>query len=99
MTLTLSNAEESARRMPDSFELPPRDRRDNLSEGDVVKLMVIVKRERKASVSAAVRATVKAVGEHAYEAVLNETLATFKQVKHGDIITFLPEHVFAIESS
>ena len=98
VTLTLDNAEESARRMPDSFDLPSRERRESLCVGDVVKLMVVVKQERKSSISAAARATVSAVGESAYEAVLNETLLTYKRVKQGDTVTFLAQHVFAIET-
>jgi uncharacterized protein YegJ (DUF2314 family) len=95
MEYTLDDGEEVNRECPDTFWIPPRDERENLLPGELVKLifritlgdeqhverMWVIVKERKAN---------------GYIGVLDNDPYCTTELRSGEQIEFRPEHVIQV---
>lgn len=91
---TLANAEERAREV--SFEIPPREDREQLSVGDLVKLVFLDRDGCGERMWVEITHTqTDAVTEH-YCGRLRNDPVQIDDLRYGDEIAFGPHHVTAI---
>jgi uncharacterized protein YegJ (DUF2314 family) len=100
---TLVSAEERQAAHPDTFQIPPRDKRESLSPGDGVKLLFEIEtKEGDRVVDRGVDrmwVIVKARTKEGYIGVLDNDpgIADGLNLHEGDVIVFAPENVTDID--
>ena len=100
---TLVSAEERHAAHPDTFQIPPRDKRESLSPGDGVKLLFEIEtKEGHRVVDRGVDrmwVIVKARTKESYIGILDNDPGTAENLKlhEGDSIVFGPEHITDID--
>lgn len=97
----LENAEQLHEQSPDTFTIPPRAEREAAKPQDYVKLIFAHPNPIGVSHGAermwVIITSTNNKGE--YEGVLDNDPLEFTTLKAGDVVTFRPEHVIAIDPS
>ncbi len=95
VSFALDSGEECHRAAPDTFELPSKERREHLVEGDLVKLMFRIAIDDKEFVERMwVRVT--EVNTGSYAGLLDNDPYSTNEIHSGMRIEFRPEHVIQI---
>jgi uncharacterized protein YegJ (DUF2314 family) len=98
ITFTLDNGEDIAKGAPQTFHIPPRNQRESILPGDIVKLIFRLETETEAFVER-MWVIVKGVGDAGtFTGVLDNDPTCTDEIKSGIEVTFGPEHVIAIHS-
>jgi len=95
----LANAEELHARHPDRFQIPSRQERASLQVGARVKLVFLLRTERKGQPiiqGERMWCTIREVVAGRYVATLDSDPATSQVLKPGDRVEFGPEHVASV---
>ena len=101
---TLVDGEQRAREHPDTFEVPPRDQREQLGLGDFAKAIFVTPSMLQQNMGERMWLRVlerKQVGKGpiTYRGQLDNSPHLVSGLKAGDDVTFRPENVIAIEST
>ncbi|MEM6505771.1 MAG: DUF2314 domain-containing protein [Planctomycetota bacterium] len=95
VTFTLENAEELHHEFPDTFWIPPRERRENLTQDDLVKLIFVVTDGVKTQTERMWVVIQQADGRQ-YTGILDNDPYSTDRLKAGEPVTFGPQHVIDI---
>jgi hypothetical protein len=96
----LEDAEERSRESPDSFFIPPRERREALEPGDVVKLIFLFEPPAPSGTTGErMWVEVTAVQEGGYTGELLNEPGDIEELRPGDAIRFEAKHVAARQVS
>ena len=95
MEYTLDNGEELHREFPDTFWIPPRDQRQNLLPGELVKLIFRISLAEEQHVER-MWVLVKEKGSNGYIGQLDNQPYCTRELRLGDRVEFCPEHVVQI---
>lgn len=94
---TIENAEECARRRPNTTIIPAPDRREALVVGDVVSVIFTLNKKKLGFVSEWILVEVTQVGDNAYEGALLSD-SPMRELRQGHTVAFLPMHVADVSS-
>lgn len=88
---TLEDAEKRQVEHPDSFSIPDKTIREGLSQGDIVKLIFLTRRDDVV----AERLWVEVIGRNKdkYTGRIDNEPEYLDSLKAGDLVTFEPRHV------
>jgi hypothetical protein len=96
----LQNVELSHRRSPISFSIPRSEQRKNLNLGDLVKLVFEADHPSPTGLTAErMWVEVRAIQGSTFVGALDNTPSFLSNLQPGDLITFGPEHVAALQFS
>ncbi|WP_090938733.1 DUF2314 domain-containing protein [Azotobacter beijerinckii] len=95
MKYTLDSGEELSREFPETFWMPPRDERENLLPGELVKLMFRISLEEDQHVER-MWVIVKERKGNSYIGVLDNDPYCTAELRTGEEVEFCPEHVIQI---
>jgi hypothetical protein len=96
----LEDAEDRARVAPDTFFIPPRDVRHDLTAGDIVKLLFFIRNPEPGGLEAErMWVEVKSAAEGIYVGELLNAPSVIRDLKPGDRVVFEAKHVAAIAVS
>lgn len=95
MEYALDNGEELNREHPDTFWIPPRDERENLLPGELVKLIFRISLEEEPHVER-MWVIVKERVANGYIGVLDNDPYCTTELQSGEQIEFRPEHIIQI---
>jgi hypothetical protein len=88
---TLANAEHRASEWVDTFKIPPREERERLVVGDLVKLVFLDHKQRGERMW--VEITAAGVVEPRYQGRLRDDPVQITGLRYGAVIRFGPEHI------
>ncbi len=95
VTFTLENGEDLNREHPDTFWIPPKERRENLVKDDLVKLVFSLT-DGEQTQGERMWVIVKSGDESAYTGTLDNDPYSTDQIKAGHEVSFEPRHVIEI---
>ncbi|QSX33765.1 DUF2314 domain-containing protein [Shewanella avicenniae] len=95
MKYTLDNGEEINREYPETFWMPPRDERESLLPGEIVKLIFRISLEESLHVER-MWVVVEERNGDSYVGVLDNDPYCTTELRAGASIEFCPEHVIQI---
>lgn len=96
ITYTLDNGEEIAREAPRTFHIPPREKREGLNPGDIVKLIFRLETETEAFVERMWVIVKEKNATGTFTGLLDNDSTCTDEIKSGLEVIFGPEHVIAI---
>lgn len=95
MEYTLDDGEEINREAPETFWIPPRDERENLLPGELVKLIFRISLGEEQHVER-MWVIVKERKANGYVGVLDNDPYCTTELRSGEPIEFRPEHVIQV---
>lgn len=98
MNYTLENGEELHQEFPDTFWIPSRIERENLLPGELVKLIFRISHGEEEDVER-IWVIVKERKIDGYVGVLDNDPFCTSELRAGETVMFLPEHIIQIYES